>query len=341
MRRRLPTCAAPIVSGAVAAVLLVGQARAWGASGHRIVGRLAMESLPADMPAFLRTTAAASAIGEMAREPDRWKGSGRVHDTDRDGGHFLDLGDDGRVLGGPALGALPPTREAYDTALRAVGADSWKAGWLPYSIVDAWQQLAKDFAYWRVDTAAARVVADAGHRAWFVADAAAREALILRDLGVLAHYVGDGSQPLHVTDHFNGWGDFPNPDGFTQSRVHAFIEGAFVRNYLTARSVNVAMRPYRSCACPIERRAAAYLAATNRQVRPFYVLYKAGGFQGGDARGRAFDAERLAAGASELRDEVVDAWKASAAEEVGRPAVKPAEVRAGRIDPYDSLFGAD
>ena len=39
-------------------------------------------------------------------------------------------------------------------ALQAVHTDSYHAGYLPYSIVDGWEQLAKDFAYWRVLTAA-------------------------------------------------------------------------------------------------------------------------------------------------------------------------------------------
>ena len=33
-------------------------AQAWGASGHRMVGVAAMESLPPDLPAFLRSPAA-------------------------------------------------------------------------------------------------------------------------------------------------------------------------------------------------------------------------------------------------------------------------------------------
>jgi hypothetical protein len=314
---------------------------AWGATGHRIIGRLAVEALPADLPAFLRTRAAVEAAGELAREPDRWKASGRIHDADRDPAHFLDLGDDGKVLGGPALAALPPTRADYDSAVRAVGFDSWHAGYLPYSIVDGWQQLAKDFAYWRADTAAARGVANPAHRAWLAVDGTRREALILRDLGVLAHYVGDGSQPMHVSEHFNGWGPFPNPEGFTQDHVHAYFEGEFVRSFESAETVRADMKPYRDCHCRIEQRIVAYLAATNAEVTPFYRLQKAGGFIDGDARGRAFAAQRLAAGADELRDMIIDAWRASARGEVGYPAVKVADVLAGKVDPYDSLYGLD
>jgi hypothetical protein len=324
-----------------AACVAAGQALAWGATGHRFIGRLAIEGLPADLPAFLRSPGAMEAEGELAREPDRWKDSGKVHDADRDAAHFVDLGDDGRVRGGPALADLPATRADYDAALRAVGADSWKAGYLPYSIIDGWQQLTRDFAYWRVDTASARSVADPAHRAWFAADAARREQLLMRDLGTLAHYVGDGSQPMHVSVHHNGWGAQPNPEGFTQERIHASFEGAFVRAYAAQSSVRAAMTPYLDCRCGIAARMRDYLAATNRMVRPLFQLYKDGGFENGDVRGRAFVAARLAAGASELRDEVIDAWRGSASGEVGWPAVAVADVVAGGLDPFDSLYGED
>jgi hypothetical protein len=280
-------------------------------------------------------------VGELAREPDRWKDSGRLHDADRDPAHFIDVGDDGRVFGGPLLAALPPTRAAYETALRAVGADSWKVGYLPYAIIDGWQQLSKDFAYWRVDTAAAKLVSDPAHRRWFTADAARREALILRDLGTLAHYVGDGSQPLHVSIHSSGWGPFPNPEDFTQKRIHAPFEGYFVRTFVAPSTVFAAMAPYRDCRCGIEARTVAYLADTHAQVAPLYQLYKLGAFDGADPRGEAFAAARLAAGADELRDLTIDAWRTSAAGQVGWPAISVADVEAGKIDPFDSLYGTD
>lgn len=329
-------------AGILGSALVAGQAVAWGATGHRIIGRLALETLPVGTaPALLGEPVTALAVGELAREPDRWKGSGKIHDSDRDPAHFLDLGDDGRILGGPALADLPQTRAGYEAALLAVAANGWKAGYLPYAIVDAWQQLVKDFAYLRVDEAAARLAMQPAHGAWFAGDGRARRELVLRDLGTLAHYVGDGSQPLHVSAHFNGWGDFPNPDGFTQERIHAPFEGAFVRANVTEAMVRARMPPPRELACPIEACVAVYLAATNREARPLYALYKAGGFIAGGARGRAFAASRLAAGAAELRDEIMKAWRASAAAEVGWPAVKVADVVGGRIDPFDSLYGAD
>jgi hypothetical protein len=322
--------------------LAAASAFAWGSMGHRMIGVLAIQALPEDLPAFLRTPEAAEQVGELAREPDRWKGSGRVHDSDRDPAHFINLDDEGRTEAGIPLDDLPPTRAEFQAATAAAGGDITRLGYLPYAMMDGWQQLVKDFAYLRADQAGARLSPDPDHRAWLKADAAAREQLILRDLGVFAHYVGDGSQPLHVTVRYNGWGEGPNPNGYTNDRnIHAAFEGAFVHAYVTPDEVKARMAPFRECRCTIERRMRTYLAATRSQVEPFYRLEKAGGFAPHDPRGEAFAAERLAAGASELRDLVVLAWRASADVQVGWPAVAIADVEAGKIDPYDALYGQD
>lgn len=316
---------------------------AWGATGHRLIGELAEAALPADLPAFLRTPQAIETVGEYAREPDRAKSEGAdEYDTDHSPGHFLDLDDTGKILGGPALAALPPSRSAYEAALRAVGSDSYHAGYLPYSIIEGWQHLVKDFAYVRVLEAAIPRESNPQRKAWLQRDLERREALTLRDLGDWAHYVGDGSQPMHVTVHFNGWGPGANPNGYTLERIHAPFEGAFVRANVTLDIARAAMKPAAPCADTIEACTARYLAATNATVEPLYALWKAGGFRGADpARGRAFTAERIAAGADELRDLVVTAWAASADSSVGYPPVTVRQVVKDGIDPYDALYGED
>ncbi len=291
-----------VTAGALA--VYGGPAWAWGATGHRLIGVAAMAALPGEIPAFLRTPQAAAEVVELSREPDRWRDSGRVHDSDRDGAHFLDLGADGRIAGGPALGALPPTRVAYAAALRALDTDEIAQGYLPYAIVDGFQQLAKDFAYWRALKAAEPRQADPAKRAWLRSDRLRREALIVRDLAVFAHYVGDASQPLHVTEHHDGWRG-PNPQGFTTWRIHAPVEGAFVRANLEGAMVGTRMAPYRDCVCAIEARTAAYLRTTASFVEPLYALEKAGGFRGADPRGVGFTSARLAAGADQ--DEAAEA----------------------------------
>ena len=165
---------------AAASVLLIAspasQALAWGATGHRLVGQVGVAALPDEVPAFVRSPQAVKDIGELAREPDRWRAAGKVHDTTRDPGHFIDVDDDGKILGGPVLNALPPTRTEYEAALRAVSSDSQHAGYLPYAIVDGWQQLAKDFAYWRILKAAFPREKNLDHKAWMQRDLARREA---------------------------------------------------------------------------------------------------------------------------------------------------------------------
>jgi len=335
-----------MAAAAAALAAAPGAALAWGSTGHRLIGRAAIESLPPELPPFLRTEAAATAVGEASREPDRSRGAGKAHDADRDPGHYVNADDEGKIGGVVPIDAAPPTREAYETALRAAGTSSWKAGYLPYSILEDWQQLAKDFAYWRADDAAAAHATDADRRAWFIADRAAREAQIIVDLGALSHFVGDGSMPLHVSAHFNGWGPGPNPRGFTQEKVHILWEGPYVRQVATEGSVRAAMAPFEDCGCPIERRVGTYLAADLAAVIPFYELQKAGAFRfesanGGDPRGVAFTVGRLAAGAAELRDEIVLAWRASAHGKVGWPEVDVADIEAGNVDPFENLLGAD
>ena len=111
-----------------AAVLLsltvaVPSAGAWGNTGHRIVGQEAVRALPPELPAFLRSAQAIGDVGELAREPDRWKGSGRVHDNDRDPAHFIDFEDDGTAFGHVPMDPFPATKIEYDTKVRAAGGD--------------------------------------------------------------------------------------------------------------------------------------------------------------------------------------------------------------------------
>ena len=55
------------------ALLLPVASRAWDYEGHRIVNQLALASLPADYPAFVKTPANAERVAFLAGEPDRWK----------------------------------------------------------------------------------------------------------------------------------------------------------------------------------------------------------------------------------------------------------------------------
>ena len=65
-----------ILPPAVVAILFVlagPPAHAWDYEGHRIINELALASLPADFPAFVREPAAAERIAFLSGEPDRWR----------------------------------------------------------------------------------------------------------------------------------------------------------------------------------------------------------------------------------------------------------------------------
>ena len=327
-------CAIALCAGPSAAL-------AWGATGHRLITLLAIETLPEEIPAFLRSADALWQMGELGREADRSKTAGPEHDADLDPGHRINLGDDGTAAG-LALKPLPPTREAFDAALRAKGSDQYKMGYLPYAIIEGWQQLKIDFAYWRVDAIGERSGKTEEDRAWFAKDRRLRELLTLRDLGYWSHFVADASQPLHVSMHYLGWGSFSNPEGYsTLLSLHAHIEGEFVRQHVSEEETRAKLRPYRDCGCSIEERAVAHVLASHAQLIPLYELEKQNAFDGTHEQGREFVAERLAAAASELRDMVVDAWHPSIDGTVGYPLVKVRDVEAGKVLPIEELKGRD
>lgn len=335
-----------LISAAALAIVAVpaSQVIAWGASGHRVIGVVAMQSLPDTLPGFLRTPGAVSDVGEYSREPDRWKGAGQPHDRERDTAHFVDMDDEGRVMDGRGmkLADMPRLKSEYDAALTRAGLDVDKAGYLQYAIIDAWQNLERDFAYWRVLNAAEARETDLAKREWYRADRLRREQLILRDIGVLSHYLGDASQPHHTSIHFNGWAGETNPEGFTTSRrTHGTFEGAYTSRNLNPVTVRAAMAPTNIENFDVRGRTVSYLNTTLATVIPFYRMEKQGAFNGTDPRGVEFVNARLAAGAEQLRDFTIAAWNVSGNASVGWPAVKVAEVEAGRTDPWVALIGED
>lgn len=334
---RLPLFAA----AALAACLTASQALAWGSTGHRLIGQLATEALPPNLPAFLHTREASDAIGELAREPDRSRGAGQPHDADLDPGHFIDLTDDGKTLGGDPITAMPRDKEAYEASLHAAGATLNKGGYLYYNLIDGYQQLVKDFAYYRVETAALKTWTDPAQSAWLAADLKIRQAIIIRDLGYWSHFVGDASQPMHVSVHYNGWGDYPNPNHYTEDKIHVPFEGAFVFANVTKAGVHDAMAPPAVCAGAISACISTYLQTTLATVEPTYQLWGQKGFVAKDPKDVAFVTARVAAGAAALRDLVIKAWAESEGGTVGYPGVAVKAVEAGAPAPFGILYGED
>jgi len=340
-------------------LLVADHALGWGHTGHIQITSMAVRHLPDELPAFLR--AAEAELGELGAEPDisrstgvitggggysRFQTAPAVHDSERDPGHYVNADQDGTILGGTVnLAHLPPTREAYDTAQRLGRQTQYTAGYLPYTVMDGFQQVRKDFGIWRVMQVGLSQAQNDADRAWFTRAIALRERLILRDIGTWSHYVADASQPLHVSIHFNGWGKYPNPNGYTTYAIHGPLEGSFVHRFVNFTAVEAAMTPPRDCGCSIEQRVPAYLLETLSHVTEVYEAGGAGDrpdlYRTAQPAELALVTTRLAAGASELRDEIVMAWRQSIEIGVGYPVVKVGDVVAGGVAITPVTFGSD
>lgn len=346
-----------------AMTLCASQSWGWGHTGHVMISQFATQALPRDVPAFLRNGVAAWTIGELGAEADESKTTGivtsvvagrintaaTVHDAERDPGHFLDVDDSGFVIGGNvALNALPATREAFDTAQRAAtlpAGQTQYGGYLPYAIIDGFQQVRKDFGMWRAFKVGLETARSGSDRAYFLEHLALREQLIIRDIGYWSHFVADASQPMHVSVHFNGWGNHPNPNGYTTAPIHAPFEGSYVRNFINFNAVWAQLRPYTDRgAASIEQRVPLYLEETLAQVAPVYQAAKDSSndnYASAKPLETAIVAKQLAAGASELRDQIVDAWRQSVSITVGFPLVQVSDIESGAVQITPLTFGAD
>jgi len=268
----------------------------WGANGHEMATRAALTVLPADMPAFFR--AAGEQLVYLDPEPDRWRVTGR----DEAFGawsfdHFINL----ESVPPAALEARD--RYAYLYAVGAAGvAEPHRVGFLPFAIVERYQRLVTEWEIWRRESNPER-------RVWI-------EERILNDAGILGHFVTDGSNPHHVTIHYNGWAESTaNPEGYTRDRTfHARFEAAFVDAHVRQDDVTRRMTPPISVAHRARPAVVSYLESTAETVEILYRLDRDVGFDpDGPSREETVDfvAERLAAGAGMLAVLWLSAWEES------------------------------
>jgi hypothetical protein len=292
-----------ILAMVLSAVLLL-PAWAWGPKGHTMIAVAAITGLPSGMPAFVYDS---TTIGYLANEPDRWRGRdiaalSAVNAPD----HFLDLepvaflpvlpGDRYRFMA--ALERRAAELRASGHERQAAALRPARVGFQPYATIEAFQRLVRAFQEYRA--------AGAQHRSTRPMQVEA-----LMAMGVLAHFVGDGAQPLHTTVNYNGWVE-ANPEGFTTShRLHAAFESQFVDQAIPAAALKGKLQPAVLVPHPF-RDYVKYLKATHAQVLPLYQLEKVGAFDGrGTAPGRAFVIARLASGAQMLADLYYTAWVVS------------------------------
>jgi len=309
-----------LVVSVTAYVLFSGwPARAWDLEAHRLVNQLALTALPKDFPAFVHGVSNADRIGFLASEPDRWR---NVPDLvmKQSGGswtdHFFDLeylpdaGMDLDTLTSFRLdfvvqfaagrAANPHKFAPIDPAKNRDHTQEWP-GFAPWAITEYFGRLRSGFSYLKVfeELGTPDEILNA-------------QANIVYLMGVMGHYVGDCSQPLHTTKHFNGWSG-ENPKGYTRwNGFHSWIDGFAARAGIKFADLSPRLAPVQAVALaprqdgrdPLFVAALNYIRAQNTKVEPLYQLEQGGKLGNGGGvispDAKAFIEQRLVEGAQML-----------------------------------------
>jgi hypothetical protein len=184
-------------------------------------------------------------------------------------------------------------------------------GLLPWAVTENYSKLKSEFSY-------LKTFETSGGTPEEIANA---QANILYTMGVMGHYVGDASQPLHATIHHHGWkGENPH-DYSTKSSIHSYIDGYFKQTSApTFKALQAKQRPAQIVS--IEGRSAKpeemfqaimlFLMDTHKLVEPLYKLDKEGKLSHeGDAgaEGRAMLEGQLMKSGQLLGDIWYSAWQ--------------------------------
>ena len=289
----MTTPLARLATLALALLGILAAARAWDYEGHRLINQLALDTLPKNFPAFVSTPAARERIGFLAGEADRWRNTPDLPLRHANGpDHFFDI----ELIEpyGLELSQLSPFRSEF-TAQLALGraanpanfppidlakdADRTKSliGFLPWTITEYQGKLKSAFSYLKEFETAGTPEEIAN----------ARENIIYI-MGVMGHFVGDGSQPLHTTRHHHGWVG-PNPNHYsTNYSIHSWIDGGYIQQFgVDAAALRARLRPARvlsrdsgASSTNVFPAVMGYLRDQFKEVEPLYKLEKAGKLSG-------------------------------------------------------------
>ena len=249
-----------LVSGILVLLLLLpASAAAWGEKGHLMINRVAIDTAGPKLPEFM--SASREHIIYNAYEPDRWREEGRasVMNTVQAADHFFDS-----ELWGP-IGTIDSNRYSFMEKVASRRIELVKIGYLPYAIEENYEKLVNAFRFWR-NAKTAEDRESARENAAYIA-------------GLLGHYVGDGSMPMHLSVNYNGWLETsPNPKGFTKVRgFHERYEGLYVNAAIEAPAVRQKTQPPQRITNVWEA-IKQYLTVSFSDLEPAYELEKAGEF---------------------------------------------------------------
>lgn len=288
--------------------------RAWDAPGHRTIACLALATVDLSTAPWLGTADMRERILFQSNQPDRLRSrqSPVVRHLNA-AEHYFEI--DSLDRHGLTLGTVPLLRRAY---LRSIilGGERRDAkavlatppqyllagpGFLAHGAMEALDLLAAALHQVRILEALANPRREAQLQQ--------SRADVIHALGRLSHLVGDGSQPLHTTRHFNGWSG-SNPSGYTRNKAfHRQVDsmpGRDDRLSCAALLPRLLAMIHGNPATPSElanpdeswEEILTYLGNTYAQVKPLYTLERDGLLAG--PAGTDFVAHRLLAGATIL-----------------------------------------
>ena len=291
-------------------------ARAWDYERQRLINDLALKSLPEGFPKFVSLAPNQERIKILVGELDRWsntrdKGLRHLNSPD----HYFDLEyldqyklkiKDLSHFSYRFVKQIANTRASLKLELPEANADHTKnyTGFFPWSINDNYLKLISSFSYLKV----------------FVEMAPPGEinnpqANVIYYMGILSHFVGDTSQPLHTTKHFNGWASDNPQECSTRRSFHSWIGGKFFisiqppNEVESKKKLRKAQGKTQFLKRPESKELASghfpaavnYILEQHKLVEPLYQSDKAGNLsESSPGKGRLFLEKQLLAGAQML-----------------------------------------
>jgi len=241
--------------------------------------------------------------------------------------HYLDMED--LKLYGLTPDKLPPlrydfvadivkAREAHREIFPAIdparNSDHTRelSGFLPWAITENFEKLQSDFA-----TLAA--LQKSGGTPVEIENA---KEDIIYVMGVMGHFVGDASQPLHTTMYHHGWTTNDNPNHYTTSfGFHSWIDGGFFKKSggIDEKKLEAKVRPAEKISTAgnpdnIFQTSVNFIVATHELVEPLYKLDHEGKLSPENeavAEGRAFLESQLVKSGQLLGDLWLTAWQSA------------------------------
>jgi hypothetical protein len=271
------------VGSTVLLLAVACNAQAWWVKGHGIVAEAAVRRLPDTMPAFFRN--ASKQLAHLSGDPDRWKNREARHLRAAEApDHYIDLEDyEGKTL--------PADRFKAIALLIQLGHKPEQAGFLPYALMENFDRLTVAFADLRADP-----------------DNEAVRMKCLVYAGVLSHFAGDSSMPLHTTRDYDGK---KGPNGeWIQRGIHARIDSFPEKHGLTSEEMSRELEPTKldDVWAALQKR----ILDSHGRIARCYELDRAGAMDKPTAESRAFILECCRSGAQLTLDLWYNAWLRSA-----------------------------